>query len=130
MPAGDQPDRPVWTPPDRYQMFLQRTLRERRVWGLGDDLGWVPVKDKRGNQWYPIWPTRETAAACVRGRWHRCQPCAIGLKDFVRLWLPRSSRLGHRFIVHPTPASAGVGVSAYELDQAFKARYRDRASRR
>lgn len=106
--------------PQRYWQFLDDAAQCREVWGLGDQDGWLHVRDVQDHVWYPIWSRRGLAEACAQGRWHHRTASAMALDEFVEVWLARSVSLGHGFLVYPTPVSAGVGISAYELQLALR----------
>ena len=116
--------------PERYRYFLSHAPQTRRVWGLGDENGWLAVRDASGCEWFPIWSKRDLAEACTRGRWRHCTPSEIGIKDFVRRWLPVAIQRRQGFLVFPTPASAGIGISGHEMHLALRAHYQSLRSGR
>lgn len=90
----------------RYEYFIKQVADQATVWGLFNS-DWVILKDKEGNELFPVWPHRIYSELFLKENLIAALPKAIDIYDFLENFLPKLGKNNTTILVFPTPKNEG-----------------------
>jgi hypothetical protein len=74
----------------RFQIFIERIIKTKMVWGLRSEEGWCvsPSNEYEETEVMPFWSDRAYAQQCAVEEWEAFKPVSISLEEFMEAWLP------------------------------------------
>lgn len=100
--------------PARYKYFVGKVCDRGEVWGLYAE-GWAMQGTVNGEKCFPVWPTREYAAACAHEAWANYEPESIEVHEFLDELIPMLQEDGIQIAIFSTPSGKGVIPSLSQL---------------
>ncbi|ODC04977.1 hypothetical protein BFW38_16985 [Terasakiispira papahanaumokuakeensis] len=102
---------------DRYVYTVKKIADNESAWGLYND-GWVLTGNSQ-SEFFPIWPTKESAEVCAKDEWKDAQVKEIGIDyliDELLLMLKEDSISIAIFIIPDIAESAVKTAEEFHFD--------------
>lgn len=96
---------------ERYLIFLTQAVRQRQVWTLKGQGGFIAFADEEGRPCFPFWPGPSSAAALATGDWSDCHAEPLDLDVFMDRWLRGMAEDGRMVAVFPASDGSGVVIA-------------------
>ena len=106
-------------PEQRFDYFVERVVEYGELWSLAEGDAWMVLSDE-GEDYLPVWPHPDLAAAWAGDAHQGSAPKAIPLSIWLERWAPGMEADGTLLAVCPGEDPDGVVVEAVELKVAFE----------
>lgn len=106
------------SPEQRFDYFVERVVEHGELWSLAEGDAWM-VLSADGEDYLPVWPHPDLAAAWAGDAHQGSAPKAIPLDLWLTRWAPGMEADGTLLAVCPGDDPDGVVVDASELKAAF-----------
>ena len=99
---------------------MEEVIADVKIWSFADGEGWM-VLNADGEEFLPVWPHPDMAAAWAGDAHQGSVPKAIALPLWLERWAPGMQADGIMLAVCPGDDPDGVVISADELKQCLDA---------
>lgn len=103
----------------RFDYFIEQVLAHGEIWSLADGEEWM-VLTAEGEEYLPVWPHPDMAAAWAGSAHQGSVPKAIALDVWLQRWAPGMQDDGILLAICPGEDPDGVVVDADELKAALQ----------
>ncbi|MDF1782445.1 MAG: DUF2750 domain-containing protein [Alcanivoracaceae bacterium] len=103
---------------DRCEYFIEQTLANEEMWSLADGDEWM-VLSSGGEEFLPVWPHPDMAAAWAGDEHQGSTPKAIPLSAWFERWADGMDADGILLAICPGEDPDGVVMSSEELKDAL-----------
>ncbi|WP_169303159.1 DUF2750 domain-containing protein [Thalassotalea mangrovi] len=101
----------------RFELFMNRLMSDRKTWILIDEHGCVMLTDG-DEDLVPFWPSEETARLWASDEWSDCQPKALSFDELMEKWIPGMEEDDLAMIIFPADDLKGRILHPWEFSLA------------